>query len=97
MTLPADLAAAPAADEQTSVVFGKLSTSMQLYHAGNITAAKSAETRQRHIDKATSLFRSVPRRHAKVATPAHQAKSDIGRPLGHEHCRHRSPVRHNTG
>jgi len=30
---------------------------MQRYHADNITAAKSADTRQRHIDKATALFR----------------------------------------
>jgi hypothetical protein len=61
---------------------------MQRYHAGDITAAKSADTRQRRTDKATALFRAGKQ---KVTTPAHQAKSDIGRPLGHERCRHRSP------
>jgi len=34
------LAAALAADEQASVVFGKLSNSMQRYHVDNIAAAK---------------------------------------------------------
>jgi Bacteriocin-protection, YdeI or OmpD-Associated/Domain of unknown function (DUF1905) len=52
VTLPADLAAAPAADEQASVVFGKLPDSTQRYRAGNITAAKRADTRQRRIDTA---------------------------------------------
>jgi uncharacterized protein YdeI (YjbR/CyaY-like superfamily) len=62
VTLPADLAAAPAADEQASVFFGKLSNRMQRYHAGNITAAESADTRQRRIDKATALFRAGKQR-----------------------------------
>ena len=62
VTLPADFAAALAADEQASVFFGKLSNSMQRYHAGTITAAKSAETRQRRIDKAIALFRAGKQR-----------------------------------
>jgi hypothetical protein len=56
--LPADFAAALAADEHASVFFGKLSNSMQRYHIDNITAAKSADTRQRRIDKAVALFRA---------------------------------------
>ncbi len=62
VTLPAGFAAALAADEQASVFFGKLSNSMQRYHAGNITAAKSADTRQRRIDKAIALFRAGKQR-----------------------------------
>ena len=62
VTLPDDFAAALAADEQASVFFGKLSNSMQRYHAGTITAAKSADTRQRRIDKAIALFRAGKQR-----------------------------------
>jgi bacteriocin resistance YdeI/OmpD-like protein/uncharacterized protein DUF1905 len=62
VTLPAEFAAALAADEQASVFFGKLSNSMQRYHVGNITAAKTAETRQRRIDKAIALFRAGKQR-----------------------------------
>jgi hypothetical protein len=62
VTLPADFAAALAADDQASAFFGKLSNSMQRYHVDNITAAKSADTRQRRIDKAISLFRAGKQR-----------------------------------
>jgi Bacteriocin-protection, YdeI or OmpD-Associated/Domain of unknown function (DUF1905) len=62
MTIPADFAAALAADEQASAFFGKLSNSMQRYHVDNITAAKSADTRQRRIDKAIALFRAGKQR-----------------------------------
>src|SRR5690242_12593330 len=62
VTLPAGFAAALAADEQASAFFGKLSNSMQRYHVGNITAAKTAETRQRRIDKAIALFRAGKQR-----------------------------------
>ena len=62
VTLPADFAAALAADEQASAFFGTLSNSMQRYHVGNITAAKSADTRQRRIDKAIALFRAGKQR-----------------------------------
>jgi hypothetical protein len=56
VTIPADFAAALAADEQADVFFGKLSNSLQRYHVDSITAAKSADTRQRRIDKAIALF-----------------------------------------
>jgi uncharacterized protein YdeI (YjbR/CyaY-like superfamily) len=62
VTLPADFAAALAADEQASAFFGKLSNSMQRYHVDNITAAKSADTRQRRVDKAIALFRGGKQR-----------------------------------
>ena len=62
VTVPADFAAALAADEQAGAFFGKLSNSMQRYHVGTITAAKSAGTRQRRIDKATALFRAGKQR-----------------------------------
>ena len=35
---------------------------MQRYHVNNITAAKSADTRQRRIDKAVALFRAGKQR-----------------------------------
>jgi bacteriocin resistance YdeI/OmpD-like protein/uncharacterized protein DUF1905 len=56
VTVPADFAAALAADEQAGAFFGKLSNSLQRYHVDSITAAKSADTRQRRIDKAIALF-----------------------------------------
>jgi antitoxin component of MazEF toxin-antitoxin module len=62
VAIPADFAAALAADEQASAFFGKLSNSMQRYHVDNITAAKSADTRQRRIDKAIALFRAGKQR-----------------------------------
>jgi Bacteriocin-protection, YdeI or OmpD-Associated/Domain of unknown function (DUF1905) len=62
VTIPADFAAALAADEQASAFFGKLSNSMQRYHVDSITAAKSADTRQRRIDKAIALFRAGKQR-----------------------------------
>jgi Bacteriocin-protection, YdeI or OmpD-Associated/Domain of unknown function (DUF1905) len=60
--VPSDFAEALAADEQTATFFGKLSNSMQRYHVDNINAAKSAETRQRRIDKAIALFRDGKQR-----------------------------------
>jgi hypothetical protein len=54
--VPADFAAALAADERARAFFGTLSNSMQRYHVDNINAAKSAATRQRRIDKAIALF-----------------------------------------
>ena len=60
--IPADFAEALAADEQARTFFGKLSNSMQRYHVDNINAAKSAETRQRRIDKAIALFRDGKQR-----------------------------------
>ena len=54
--VPADFAAGLAADERARAFFGTLSNSMQRYHVDNINAAKSADTRQRRIDKAIALF-----------------------------------------
>jgi uncharacterized protein YdeI (YjbR/CyaY-like superfamily) len=56
VNVPPDFAAALAADEQAGAFFGKLSNSMQRYHVDNIDGAKSADTRQRRIDKAITLF-----------------------------------------
>ncbi len=62
VAIPADFAAALAADKQAGAFFGTLSNSMQRYHVDNITAAKSADTRQRRIDKAIALFRAGKQR-----------------------------------
>jgi hypothetical protein len=62
VTIPDDFAAALAADEQAGAFFAKLSNSMQRYHVDTITAAKSADTRQRRIDKAIALFRAGKQR-----------------------------------
>ena len=62
VTVPADLAAALASDEQAGAFFGKLSNSMQRYHIDNVSSAKSADTRQRRIDKAVALFREGKQR-----------------------------------
>jgi hypothetical protein len=56
VNVPPDFAAALAADERAGAFFGKLSNSMQRYHVDNINGAKSADTRQRRIDKAIASF-----------------------------------------
>jgi Bacteriocin-protection, YdeI or OmpD-Associated/Domain of unknown function (DUF1905) len=58
VTIPADFAAALKADGEAGAFFGKLSNSLQRYHIDAITTAKSADTRQRRIDKAIALFRA---------------------------------------
>jgi hypothetical protein len=60
--VPDDLAAALAGDEQAAAFFARLSNSLQRYHVDNINAAKSAETRQRRIEKAIALFRDGKQR-----------------------------------
>ena len=45
-----------------SEFLGKLSNTVQRYYADNITAATSADTRQRRIDKAIALFRAGKQR-----------------------------------
>jgi hypothetical protein len=83
-----------AADEQASVVFGKLSDSMQRYHADDITAAKSAATRQRRLDKATALFRAGKQRRRRPLI--RQNRTSAGRwAMSRADTDH--PVRHNTG
>ena len=42
--------------------FATLSNSLQRYHLDNINGAKTAETRQRRIEKAISLFREGKKR-----------------------------------
>jgi len=54
--VPADFAAALAANEGTAAFFEKLSNSLQRYHVDAINAAKTAETRDRRIAKAVALF-----------------------------------------
>jgi len=60
--VPADFAAAMSADPDATAFFGKLSNSLQRYHVDNVNGAKSAETRQRRIEKAVSLFREGKQR-----------------------------------
>jgi hypothetical protein len=60
--VPADFAAALAAEDGTSAFFEKLSNSLRRYHVDNINAAKTDETRQRRIEKAVALFREGKQR-----------------------------------
>jgi bifunctional DNA-binding transcriptional regulator/antitoxin component of YhaV-PrlF toxin-antitoxin module len=62
VTVPDDLAAALSADPAAKAFFAKLSGSLQHYHVDNISAAKTAETRQRRIEKAISLFQQGKKR-----------------------------------
>ncbi|MDQ2815563.1 MAG: YdeI/OmpD-associated family protein [Actinomycetota bacterium] len=62
VTVPDDLAAALSADPAAGAFFAKLPGSLQRYHVDNINAAKTAETRQRRVDKAISLFRQGKQR-----------------------------------
>ncbi len=62
VAVPDDFAAALAADEQAAAFFAGLSNSMRRYHVDNITGAKSADTRQRRVDKAIALFREGKQR-----------------------------------
>ena len=62
VAMPDDFAAALAADEQVGAFFGRLSNSLQRYHVDLIATAKSADTRQRRIDKAIALFREGKQR-----------------------------------
>jgi hypothetical protein len=60
--LPEDFAAALSAKPKTRPFFDELSNSLQRYHIDNVNGAKSAETRQRRIEKTISLFREGKRR-----------------------------------
>jgi hypothetical protein len=62
VTVPDDLAAALSADPTAEAFFAKLSGSLRRYHVDSINAAKTAETRQRRIDKAIALFRQGKQR-----------------------------------
>jgi hypothetical protein len=56
VVVPADLDAALASNRVAGAFFAKLSNSLQRYHIDNINGAKTAETRQRRIEKAIELF-----------------------------------------
>jgi hypothetical protein len=58
VTVPEDLSAALAGDAIAKAFFEKLSYSNQLRHVLSITDAKTAETRQRRIDKAVETLRA---------------------------------------
>jgi hypothetical protein len=60
--LPGDFAAALSVDPVGGAFFARLSNSLQRYHVDTINGAKTAETRQRRIDKAISLFREGKKR-----------------------------------
>jgi hypothetical protein len=62
VAVPDDFAAALAASPEAAAFFAKLSNSLQRYHVDTISAAKTAETRQRRIDKAVSLFQQGKQR-----------------------------------
>jgi hypothetical protein len=57
-----DFAAALSAEPGAKAFFEKLPNSLQRYHADNINGAKSAETRNRRIDKAIALFQAGKQR-----------------------------------
>jgi antitoxin component of MazEF toxin-antitoxin module len=59
--VPEDLAAALTAAEVGSF-FEKLSNSLQRYHVNTVNDAKTADTRQRRIQKAVALFRDGKQR-----------------------------------
>jgi hypothetical protein len=60
--VPGDFAAALSTDPDAGAFFAALSNGLQRYHVDNITEAKTAETRQRRIEKAISLFRAGKKR-----------------------------------
>ncbi len=62
VTVPDDLADALSADPAAQAFFAKLSNSLRRYHLDNVNAARTAETRQRRIDKAISLFQQGKQR-----------------------------------
>jgi len=57
VTLPDDFAAALAADPTAQATFDKLSNSNKGWHVSSIEGAKSAETRQRRIEKSVATLR----------------------------------------
>ena len=54
--MPDDFAAALGVDPAARTFFDGLSNSLQRYHVDNINRAKTAETRERRIQKAVALF-----------------------------------------
>jgi hypothetical protein len=62
VTVPDDLADALSADPTAGAFFAQLSNSLRRHHVDSINAAKTAETRQRRIGNAISLFRQGKQR-----------------------------------
>jgi antitoxin component of MazEF toxin-antitoxin module len=60
--VPADFAAALAAEPACADFFATLSNSLQRYHVDSINDAKTDETRQRRIEKSLALFREGKKR-----------------------------------
>lgn len=60
--VPQELVDALAHDERARAFFGTLSNSLQRYHADNVHAAKTEETRHRRVQKALALFREGKKR-----------------------------------
>jgi hypothetical protein len=62
VSMPAELGEALAADPKAKSFFDALPNSLQRYHADNVSAAKSDETRRRRVEKAVALFRDGKKR-----------------------------------
>jgi hypothetical protein len=60
--IPADFAAALAADPEAKAFFDGLSNSLQRFHADNVAGAKAEETRRRRIEKSIALFHEGKKR-----------------------------------
>jgi hypothetical protein len=56
LELPADFVLALSKSSAAKAFFDGLSNSVQRFHVDNVNGAKTAETRQRRIDKAVALF-----------------------------------------
>lgn len=54
--VPDDFATAMAANPPADAFFAGLSNSLQRFHIDNVNGAKSADTRQRRIEKSVALF-----------------------------------------
>lgn len=62
VNMPADFAAALAANRRAGAFFATLSNSLQRYHIDTINAAKADDTRRRRIEKAVALLAAGKRR-----------------------------------
>jgi hypothetical protein len=62
VNIPDDFDKAMAATPGTRTFFDSLANSLQRYHIDNVNGAKTAETRQRRIEKAVALFAAGKKR-----------------------------------
>jgi hypothetical protein len=62
VVIPDDFADRLSNDDPARTFFAALSNSLQRYHIDTINAARTAETRQRRIDKAIALFHEGKKR-----------------------------------